>query len=84
MLLSWLVRMSNWMRHVTVLNDDVEQCAGAGAANDYAKMVEFSRHRREQLKASGQQRRGGGRGGRNGQTTHNPSHHIVLAAHSFT
>ena len=39
----------------------------AGAANDYAKMVEFSRHRREQLKASGQQRRGGGRGGRNGK-----------------
>ena len=50
----------------------------AGAANDYAKMVEFSRHRREQLKASGQQRRGGGRGGRNGQTRHNSSHHVVL------
>ncbi len=33
---------------------------GDAALDDYAKMVEFSRHRREQLKASGQERRSGG------------------------
>ena len=54
----------------TFLSGDGAAVKGAGegaALDDYAKMVEFSRTRRENLKASGQERRSGGRGGRNGK-----------------
>jgi hypothetical protein len=41
--------------------------AEAGSKEQYAQMVEFSRHRREVLKASGHQRQSGGSGNKNGK-----------------